>query len=341
MTNLGMMGAPIQTIGDNTIGESTYVPRKVATFKCLTCGASFEAGAWSNRKYCGHSCYKTSISARAGRVFKGDDYKTHAQLRRAARNLVKSKRRYVTFAEVVDELGVNWEILSRLNVSVPEVNRSLGYVSKKNVFAGAVEHRLRECFDVVENEKTFEDCRSPKGAKLPFDFFVDNAFLVEADGEQHQPGGRWHEPKTAINDQVRNDYAAKTGILLVRIPYDRSKKKVLASVDALLTARGIVVQKKHDVAEPCVVRRAYVRKDGLTRKPATLGRKSGRYPVLEKQAVVAFEMRSQGKRLREVGRALGFEGNDQAVAVRAAMVVHRAKKRGLWKAASSKTEAAS
>lgn len=72
------------------------------------------------------------------------------------------------------------------------------------------------------SEKTFEGCSNPKtGAKLRFDFYVENKWIVEFDGIQHfeiTPFSRDLE-YVKLKDETKNQYCRDNHIPLIRIPY--------------------------------------------------------------------------------------------------------------------------
>ena len=77
-----------------------------------------------------------------------------------------------------------------------------------------------------EQQKTFENCiSSTTGNKYKFDFWVNNSYLIEFDGEQHflykENGWNTKEQfeKTQKNDKEKNDWCKKNNIPLIRIPY--------------------------------------------------------------------------------------------------------------------------
>lgn len=75
-----------------------------------------------------------------------------------------------------------------------------------------------------EHQKTFETCVNPEtGRKLPFDFYIPTQnLLIEYDGEQHfMPIGKFDEGLEVRQqyDQYKTDWAQKSRIRLVRIPY--------------------------------------------------------------------------------------------------------------------------
>lgn len=76
-----------------------------------------------------------------------------------------------------------------------------------------------------EREKIFDTCLSPTGAPLRFDFYVENKYLIEYDGEQHfltQPNSLYsqeHIKKIQLYDKIKNDWCKNNQIPLIRIPY--------------------------------------------------------------------------------------------------------------------------
>jgi len=75
-------------------------------------------------------------------------------------------------------------------------------------------------------EKTFNNCLSPRGRCLRFDFYIESHnLLIEFDGEHHtRPVNKYKRAlivhrKTKKHDAIKNYYANSNNIRLVRIPY--------------------------------------------------------------------------------------------------------------------------
>jgi hypothetical protein len=78
-----------------------------------------------------------------------------------------------------------------------------------------------------ETQKRFNSCKYKK--LLPFDFYVNNSFLIEYDGKQHfKPinfsgkGAEWaikNYELGKLRDNIKTQWAKDNGIPLVRIPY--------------------------------------------------------------------------------------------------------------------------
>ena len=78
-------------------------------------------------------------------------------------------------------------------------------------------------------EKTFNNCLLPTGGKAKFDFFVNNQYLIEYDGEQHfHSTGGWNTSenlnKIQLSDNYKNQWCKDNNILLIRIPYTHLKQ---------------------------------------------------------------------------------------------------------------------
>ena len=73
-----------------------------------------------------------------------------------------------------------------------------------------------------ETQKKFKDCKDKDF--LRFDFYVNNQYLIEFDGEQHFKEGKcWGNENThqeiMKRDQIKNIFCQQNNIPLIRIPY--------------------------------------------------------------------------------------------------------------------------
>ena len=99
-----------------------------------------------------------------------------------------------------------------------------------------IKNLLTEYNIPFEREKTFDTCINPEtGKKLRFDFYVDNKYLIEYDGEQHfNPRGFMEQDKSLTQrDKIKNKWCEENHIPLIRIPY--TKYSTLSIDDLLLT----------------------------------------------------------------------------------------------------------
>ena len=78
-----------------------------------------------------------------------------------------------------------------------------------------------------QQEYWFDNCRDTN--PLRFDFYVNNFYLIEFDGEQHTKaidyfGGEEGLQKTQQRDKIKNEYCKSHNIPLIRIPYTHYDK---------------------------------------------------------------------------------------------------------------------
>ena len=78
-----------------------------------------------------------------------------------------------------------------------------------------------------EEQKSFSSCYFiDKNHLLKFDFWVNNSYLIEFDGEQHQkPTSGWNNitnfQQGVLRDDAKNNWCKKNNIPLIRIPYSQ------------------------------------------------------------------------------------------------------------------------
>lgn len=71
---------------------------------------------------------------------------------------------------------------------------------------------------IFEIEKCFSDCVDKK--PLPFDFYVENKYLIEYDGIQHYDiKTKYDYEYTHRHDLIKSEWCKKNNIPLIRIPY--------------------------------------------------------------------------------------------------------------------------
>lgn len=86
---------------------------------------------------------------------------------------------------------------------------------------------LEEADIIYKSQKTFETCRFDNtGALARFDFYVNNSYLIEYDGEQHfKSVGYFGGDEQFIIQQQRDNYKTQwcreNNIPLIRIPYTK------------------------------------------------------------------------------------------------------------------------
>lgn len=97
-----------------------------------------------------------------------------------------------------------------------------------------------------EYQKIFKDCIFSKSKKYArFDFYVNNSYIIEYDGEQHfkYTNNGWctkeHFEALKIRDEEKNNWCKENNIPLIRIPYTHLKK--LCIEDLLLETSEFLV----------------------------------------------------------------------------------------------------
>lgn len=90
-----------------------------------------------------------------------------------------------------------------------------------------------------EVEKSFSTCRDK--LPLPFDFYVNNKYLIEYDGIQHyDPGTMFDYEYTHKHDLIKSQWCKDNNIPLIRIPYTHYKNM---SLEDLLLETSQFVEK--------------------------------------------------------------------------------------------------
>lgn len=79
-------------------------------------------------------------------------------------------------------------------------------------------------------QKTFKKCYSNKNYPLKFDFYIEDKYIIEFDGEQHfkyryeNNYHGWNNKENYLethqNDLIKNKYCFDNNIPIIRIPYD-------------------------------------------------------------------------------------------------------------------------
>ena len=101
-----------------------------------------------------------------------------------------------------------------------------------------------------EVQKKFEDCINPQtNNNLIFDFFVDNKYIIEYDGEQHfqqSKSGGWGSKivlqEVQFRDNIKNQYCFNNNIPIIRIPYTHFND--LQIEDLMLSTSKFILKKE-------------------------------------------------------------------------------------------------
>ena len=95
-------------------------------------------------------------------------------------------------------------------------------------------------------EKSFDSCRFPDtNYPAKFDFFVNNKYVIEFDGQQHFEkniyNGSWDIKKVYSRDEYKNQWCFDNNIPIIRIPYTQLSKLKLQ--DLMLETSQFIVKK--------------------------------------------------------------------------------------------------
>lgn len=109
-------------------------------------------------------------------------------------------------------------------------------ISKGNVKIADI---LDEANIFYEIQKKFVTCKDIK--ELPFDFFVNNEYLIEYDGQQHfKKDSIFDYEYTHKHDLLKSQWCKKNNIPLIRIPYTHYKDLKL---EDLLLETSVFIEK--------------------------------------------------------------------------------------------------
>ena len=106
-----------------------------------------------------------------------------------------------------------------------------------------IEQLLKQYKIPYEREYRFEDCKDKK--PLPFDFYVNQQYLIEYDGNIHffHKNNGWNNENNLQlikkHDEIKNQWCKENNIPLIRIPYTHLNK--LTINDLLLNTTDFLI----------------------------------------------------------------------------------------------------
>lgn len=129
--------------------------------------------------------------------------------------------------EILEQLKISCKTLNKFNISILSLNKKLNMKKPQSMFEYLVGVYLYEEFDDLEWQATFNDCISPKGFLLKFDYYSKiNNLIIEADGIQHKNKNHYFSSEyTLLCDSIKEDYCKNKNIKLIRIPYCKKVDK--------------------------------------------------------------------------------------------------------------------
>jgi hypothetical protein len=97
--------------------------------------------------------------------------------------------------------------------------QSCGFCGNNSHGNIAIEKLLTNNNIPFEREKRFETCKDKNC--LPFDFYINNQYLIEFDGKQHFTNQNtfFNSEETQRHDKIKNEWCKNNNIPLIRIPY--------------------------------------------------------------------------------------------------------------------------
>lgn len=186
-------------------------------FNCKNCKKDFLPNYRIGKKiirFCSKSCATKYLRSRSKETIIENSIKT-----------IQTQNRYLTGVELFKNLKISTKVFNKLGLSVTFLNKKAGFTKPKSVFQDNILKLLKEIFNdfkIIE-EKSFNDCVSPKGFKLYFDFYIKELrLIIEADGDQHTNTSNPNfSSYTYECDRIKDKYCLKNNLEIVRIPYNR------------------------------------------------------------------------------------------------------------------------
>ena len=135
----------------------------------------------------------------------------------------------LSYVDIEDKPGSHWlcqcdcgkqVVVSRQNL-IQGKTTSCGCSHIKSKGEQKIAKLLKQYNISFTQEKIFEDCRFPD-TNFParFDFYVNERYLIEYDGEQHFIDSFYGTlDKIQQRDKIKNNYCKQNNIPLIRIPY--------------------------------------------------------------------------------------------------------------------------
>lgn len=196
-----------------------YTNKCKDSYKCIVCGIEFTPPYYlgknkSTRRFCSKSCATKYQTAK---------YYDRDKLISDIKTVIVRYRRYITVAEICGILHISAKTLTKYRISMISMNDIVGMKKPVNVLEGICYSYLKVLFNDIQRQKTFDDCISPKGYKLRFDFYTESQnLLIEFDGAQHtNKNHKYYSLDGVERDRIKDEWSMDNGYKLVRIPYIR------------------------------------------------------------------------------------------------------------------------
>lgn len=187
-------------------------------YRCILCGKEFAISYYTSksydttRRFCSKSC---ATKYQAAKYYNRDKLIDDIKI------AINDAGRYMTTAEICYSLNISSKTLTKYRISIISVNKMVGMKKTISTYGDVCYIHLQKLFDNIVREKTFDDCISPKGYKLKFDFYVNEYnLLIETDGEQHyNKNHRYYSDYSIKCDRIKDNWASSNGYTLIRLRY--------------------------------------------------------------------------------------------------------------------------
>lgn len=197
---------------------------------------SFSKGVkWICQCDCGKKKSINANSLRRGLTQSCGCYKKEQVSKRAEKNYVGKTFHYITILNREDQKNLNgesvWKCLCNLCgkeffLTTSHLKDQISCGCLKQSYGVSIICSILKSQNIeFETEKTFETCNfKDSGRKARFDFYIQNKYLIEFDGQQHYTSSSgWNTEenlkKTQERDQYKNQWCKENNIPLIRIPY--------------------------------------------------------------------------------------------------------------------------
>lgn len=134
---------------------------------------------------------------------------------------------YVFVSDILGRCHITTYQLKKYEISIPNINAKYGLIANQSKFERSIQDYLVWRNINFESQKTFDDCLSPKGFKLRFDFYLpDYQIMIEADGTQHyDKTNNYYSEYLIKRDSIKDKYCESHNIKMIRIPYSQYANK--------------------------------------------------------------------------------------------------------------------
>lgn len=190
---------------------------------------------WKCKCECGNIVIVDANSLRSGKTLSCGCYRAEQVSNRCNDNYIGKTFHHITILDKTLEKNNSGETLwkCKCNLCNNEFLLSTGKL-KTQVSCGCAKdsygvfiittllnnHNIK-----FEREKTFDNCVfENSGKKARFDFYIDNKYIIEFDGQQHfSYSGGWNTEEqmlqTQQRDKFKNTWCHKNKIPIIRIPF--------------------------------------------------------------------------------------------------------------------------